>query len=229
MKRTLLAACLSIACLQALAQQTFPGNGVQDKRPGLFAFTNATLVVSADRTVQKGTLLVRKGRIEAVGTNIPIPEGAVTIDLDGKYIYPSLIDLYTSYGLPARPENDRSWNQPPQFLSPKEGAFGWNEAIRAEYAARDHFSVNEKDAEKLREQGFGAVLSHNKDGIARGSSVFVTLGEERDNKELLRDAAAAHYSFNKGSSRNDYPSSLMGAVALLRQTYYDARWYAGRG
>ncbi|HEY0274343.1 MAG TPA: amidohydrolase family protein, partial [Chitinophaga sp.] len=37
--------------------------------------------------------------------------------------------------------------------------------------------------------------------------------------------ASAHYSFNKGSSTQDYPGSLMGCVALLRQTYLDAAWY----
>jgi hypothetical protein len=43
----------------------------------------------------------------------------------------------------------------------------------------------------------------------------------------MKPDAAACYSFNKGSSTQDYPSSLMGSIALLRQTYYDALWYKG--
>ena len=42
---------------------------------------------------------------------------------------------------------------------------------------------------------------------------------------MLNEKIAAHYSFNKGSSRQSYPSSLMGSIALLRQTYLDADWY----
>ena len=42
---------------------------------------------------------------------------------------------------------------------------------------------------------------------------------------MLKDKAAAFYSFNKGSSTQDYPTSLMGSIALIRQTYLDAQWY----
>ena len=68
-----------------------------------------------------------------------------------------------------------------------------------------------------------AVQSLIHDGIARGTSVVVTLGDERDNEVMLNDQAAAHYSFSKGTAATNYPSSLMGSIALLRQTYYDAR------
>lgn len=234
MKTKPLFALLAIAFAYAvptgvLAQETFPENGVQDKRPQLYAFTNATIVQRAGVRIEQGTLLIRQGRIEAIGRQVTIPPGAVVRDLQGKYIYPSLIDLYTSYGLPSPGSIPRRADASPQFLSEKRGAYGWNEAIRAEYQASDHFAVHPGEAEKLRKLGFGAVLSHNKDGIGRGTSVLVTLGQERDNLELLQRAAATHYSFNKGSSGNDYPTSLMGAVALLRQTWYDARWYAAGG
>src|SRR3546814_338660 len=174
-------------------------------------------------------LLVRKGKSEAVWSKLNIPMCAVVRDLEGKFIYPSFIDLYSSYGLPDSPERNRRWDAPPQFLSGKQGAYAWNEAIRAEYEASAHFSANSEAAGKLRELGFGAVLSHQKDGIARGTSVLVTLGDDRDHLEIVREQAAAHYSFNKGSSANDYPTSLMGAIALLRQSWYDATWYAAGG
>jgi len=55
---------------------------------------------------------------------------------------------------------------------------------------------------------------------------LVNLNSTKENESIIKDKAAAFYSFNKGTSPQDYPSSLMGAVALLRQTYYDANWYA---
>src|SRR4029079_18111943 len=77
--------------------------------------------------------------------------------------------------------------------------------------------------------GFGTINSIYKDGIARGTSVIAMLGEGKENDFVLRDRAAANYSFDKGISTQDYPSSLMGSIALLRQTYYDAQWYANGG
>ena len=88
---------------QALAQNTIPQNGVHDERPNLYAFTNATLVVDPQTTLQNATLVVRNGRIEAVGTSVAIPAGAVVVNLSGRRIYPSLIDLDSDYGMPELP------------------------------------------------------------------------------------------------------------------------------
>lgn len=45
---------------------------------------------------------------------------------------------------------------------------------------------------------------------------------------IIKDKASAHYSFSKGTSTQNYPSSLMGSIALLRQTYLDGKWYKTR-
>ena len=68
-------------------------------------------------------------------------------------------------------------------------------------------------------------LTHQHDGILRGTSALVALNEGDDFK-LLQAESAAHYSFNKGSSKQTYPSSLMGMIALIRQVHFDAKWYA---
>ncbi len=77
----------------------------------------------------------------------------------------------------------------------------------------------------MRGIGFGVVLTHLQDGIARGTGTLVTLTDEKDNFAMLKDKAAAFYSFEKGSSTQDYPTSLMGSIALIRQTFLDAQWY----
>src|SRR5690606_10029373 len=58
----------------------------------------------------------------------------------------------------------------------------------------------------------------------RGTATLVTLADKRENEVILLDKAAAALSFEKGSSPQDYPNSLMGSIALLRQTYLDAQW-----
>ena len=87
-----------------------------------------------------------------------------------------------------------------QLTTNTKGAFGWNQAIRSEIDAYRLFASNDTAAKELRDQGFGTVLSHMKDGIARGTGTIVTLGEENENFVILKDRASAHYSFNKGSS-----------------------------
>ncbi|MEO1050682.1 MAG: amidohydrolase family protein [Bacteroidota bacterium] len=210
----------------AYAQETFPVNGVEDERPMIHAFTNATIFLDHKTKIENATLVIEKGVIKSVGTNVSIPAGAQVHDLKNKFVYPSFIDVYTNYGLPKVKASRASFLDPPQFLSKKDGAFGWNEAIKSEYDAISEFKVDDKTAKTMRSAGFGAVLSFKPDGIVRGTSVFVTLANKPEQNVVINDRASANLSFNKGTSKQNYPNSIMGAVALLRQTHYDAEWYA---
>ncbi|WP_158825312.1 amidohydrolase family protein [Mucilaginibacter lacusdianchii] len=231
MKKLLLVCFALLMVHLSRAQETFPVNGAWDVRSGQYAFTNATIVVSAGQTITNGTLLVKDKLIEAVGQNVSVPKGYVTIDLKGKYIYPALVDAFTTYGMPEAPRQTTGFGFGGRSgvpVSTKPGAYGWNEAIRPDVNAKTLFHVNATRAEELKRNGFGTVQSFVQDGIARGTSVVVTLADDRDNEVMLNDQAAAHYSFSKGTAATNYPSSLMGSIALLRQTYYDAQWYKGQ-
>lgn len=208
----------------AQAQETFPRNGVYDERPGLTAFTHATIYLDYQTRLENATLVIRHGRVEAAGLNVKIPAGASVIDATGKYIYPGFVDAFTAYGLPAVVPAAVSYATPPQAETARKGAFNWNQAIRPETNAADLFKVDLKAAEEYRQQGFGAVLALHPDGLARGTATLVTLAAKRENEVMVAEKAAAGLSFNRGSSTQDYPNSLMGAIALLRQTYLDADW-----
>ncbi|POY35583.1 amidohydrolase [Solitalea longa] len=225
MKKSLLFTLFLVSGFGAYAQETFPVNGVHDKRPDLYVFTHATIVVNAETVLQNATMVIRDKKIESVGTAVQIPQGAVVTDLKGKFIYPAFIDAFTSYGLPEIKVGGRNFRATPQFLSNKKGAYNWNEAIVPEYDATKYFQVDEKKANDLRKLGFGSVNVVNRDGIARGASALVNLANGKENEAMLSGQASSNYSFNKGTSSQDYPSALMGCIALLRQTYYDARWY----
>ena len=166
-------------------------------------FTSAKISIDYKTSLDSATLLIRDGRIVDIGKGLTIPAEAVVFDLKGKLIYPSLIDIFTDYGIP-EVKRPGGGDGSPQFLSNTKGAYGWNQAIRAEYDAYRNFSVEPKKAEEWRKLGFGTVMS-------------------------VCDRAAANFSFDKGSSTQDYPSSLMGSIALLRQTYYDSQWYTNGG
>ncbi len=220
-----------LATGSAIAQVTFPRNGVADQREGLYAFTHATIHTSWQEKMEDATLLIRKGKVEEVGRDVRIPADAVVVDAKGKTIYPSFIDLYTEYGIPEQKSESRAGGGrgSTQHLTGKKGAYAWNEALKPEFQAHSVFQTNEKDAVAFRNLGFGAVLTHRMDGIDRGTSALVSLGSDREHEAILREKVGHHLSFRKGSSSQSYPSSLMGAVALLRQTYLDAAWYRQSG
>lgn len=210
-----------------MAQATFPVNDVDNPAADCYALINASVVNGEAKAAERATVVIRKGRIEAVGQNAIIPKDALIIDCNGKYLYPSFIDLYADYGINIMPASAQP-RQSYQVVSNTRGPYGWNQAIRSEQHSYQLFNVNETRAKELRAAGFGTVLTHHMDGISRGTGVLVTLANERENQVILREKAAAHYSFSKGTSTQDYPNSLMGVIALLRQNFLDAQWYKSK-
>jgi imidazolonepropionase-like amidohydrolase len=225
-KLKIMAAILFIMAGQAYAQATYPLNDVANPKQDCYAFIHATVVKDPQTTIQNCALVIRKSRIEAVGSNIKIPADAVVVDCKAKYIYPSFIDIYSDYGVQiGKGGSGEGYRSRTQMLSNTKGAYGWNQAIRSETDAVRIFSVDEAKAKDLRSVGFGTVLTQQMDGISRGTGALVTLDNEKENLVIVKDRAAAGYSFKKGSSTQDYPGSLMGCIALLRQNYLDAQWY----
>ena len=227
MKRFLSTLVFSCMVIITHAQESFPINGVRDIRNGLYAFTNATIIQNENIKIEKGVLIIKMGKIVAVGTNLTVPAEAIVIDCAGKYIYPSFIDPLTDYGVggPKRAAGGFNYGAPGQFISNKPGPYNWNQAVKPELNAVEVFNNDESTASGYRANGFGAVFTHIKDGLARGTGAVVSLATENNNTAVLKTKAASVYSFEKGSSPQSYPSSLMGSIAVLRQTYLDAKWY----
>jgi len=209
------------------SQETFPINGVKDADRAVHAFTGATVHLSAEGKLENATLLVKEGKVLQVGQGIAVPKGAVVHDVKGRHIFPSLIDAHSNYGV-KQPEKEKKGGRGsgPQYEPTKNGAFTWNDALHPETDAAALFQPDAKKAEALRKLGFGGTVSLVQDGIARGKAAFVLTGNGSANDNLVQGDVAASYSFSKGTSTQDYPSSLMGSIALLRQAWLDAQWYA---
>lgn len=211
-------------------QGLFPVNGVADPRSGHYAFIHAVIHMDHQNVIPNGTLIIREGRVvEVLDHSGEPPEGAVVVDLAGRHIYPGFIDLYSAYGMPPASDEEEPGNGPPQYESEKRGPFGWNEAVRAYVKAAELFQADEKEARKYKEAGFTTLLVQPHDGIVQGSAALMDLSGRRAEESVIRPEAAASYSFDKGSSRQLTPNSLMGSVELLRQSFYDARWYERAG
>lgn len=217
--------CLSISLAQA--QEYFPTNtGVKTSKNTTVVFKNATIYVTPTQVIKKGTLVIKDGKVVSVGKSARVPSGAKVVDLSGKTIYPSFIDIYSDFGV-KKPSRSRSNSRRPQYDAGRTGYY-WNDHIRPETNATASFKFDNKKAKQLINAGFGAVNTHMHDGIVRGNGLLVSLNtNSSDAYRVINNNSAQYLSFSKSvQSRQSYPTSRMGAMALLRQMYLDAEWYA---
>jgi len=209
------------------AQDYFPTDeGVKTAENTIFAFTNATIFITPDEVIKKGTLLIKDGKVFRAGKSVKIPKGTPTTDLKGKTIYPSFIDIYADFGI-ATPKRKSFRSRTRQYAASREGYY-WNDHIRPETNPINEFKFDSKKAKSLMEAGFGVVNTHLQDGIIRGNGLLIALNPNSSNAYRILETKSAQYlSFSKSAKSNQaYPSSKMGAMALLRQFYNDADWYA---
>ncbi len=223
---------LAVVTAFGLSAQTAPPVALRDNTPAVFAFTNARIVVAPGKVIAKGTLVVRNGTIQAVGENVQAPADARVFDLSGSTLYPGLIDLSSDLGMPRPPQPQAGGfggggggqQQPAQ--DQLKGSAHWNNKVCAEFDASTEFTPDKTNAEKLRSQGFTLVLATPVRGIFRGSSALVGLGEAAASELIVKRNVTQNVVFEVGGGfGGGYPNSLMGAIALIRQTWYDADWY----
>ncbi len=205
------------------------------ERPRIYAITGATVVPAPGQQIESGTVLIRDGLIESVGADVAVPADAVEIDARDRWIYPGLIDADSQLGIrPAAASVDRPrTGSPPGGLrgsTTTAGAVHPISRVHAERRVRDRLvsfsGENEKEVERIRNLGFTAVLATPDSGILRGISTAILLSDDRPvARMILRDDVAQHAALERGRFGRGYPSSLMGAVATIRQALLDGQRY----
>lgn len=226
--KKLLTILYTLTCLYQTSLKAQTGNsvnGLSDERNTIYAFTNANIFVQYNQFLSNATLLIQKDKVLSYGTQTQIPAGATIIDVKGMYIYPAFIDIFCNYGMPEN--SGKAKTESSKNIA--TGSYYKNTAIRSHIKASELFSYQEKDASALRKIGFGYMVSHIADGIARGTGTLVHTGNSSIDEYVITKETGSFYSFDKGSSKEPYPGSLMGSIALLRQAFYDAQWYASNG
>ncbi|HEX5104762.1 MAG TPA: amidohydrolase family protein, partial [Pirellulaceae bacterium] len=193
---------------------TTPVEGLRENTPAVYALTNVRIVPEPGKAIEKGTIVIRDGVIEAAGADIKPPADARTIDLSGKTAYPGLIDAYSEITIGAEAR--------------RAGAPHWNPSIAPQLDVALHHVPDEALHGKLRSQGITARLVAPGSRIIKGQSIVIATGEGDHARSILRSGVAQHFrlSVSPGGGREQYPNSPMGAVALARQTLLDADWYA---
>ena len=226
MNRILSSFCvLMIIAWQVQAQEYRPDNKkIKTRTDQAVVLKNATLHPSPGKTLKEADLVVKNGKIIDMGKEIDLPQNAVSYQMNGAHIYHSFIDVFSDLGI-QKIDKAESRSQP-QYASSRNGYY-WNDHIRPTQNAVDHFEFDKKTAKKLRNLGFGTVNTHIDDGIIRGTGMLVGLhDDEHDRPKIIADKTAQFWSFDRSDqTRQSYPNSIMGKMALMRQVFWDAEWY----
>jgi len=223
MSRVLFILLLSISF--SFGQDYFIVNdGVKTKEYQYVAFTNGKIHTKSG-IIDNGILLIKDGEVTSVGTNVEIPDNTIIHNLNGSYIYPSFVELNSSFGIK---KISRSGFARSSQYEPSRDGYYWNDHILSDYNSLNDFKYNKGEAKQLRDIGFGVVNTHNPDGVHRGTSIAVALiDNQNESYRMISQKVAEHFSFTRSlRSNQSYPSSVMGSIALIRQLHYDADWYS---
>ncbi len=196
--------------------QVPPVSSFQTERIDCFALIHADLYIKPGVVIKDGTLVFRGGVITGAGSGIPIPDEARVIDLKGKSVYAGWIE-------PAASNWTKTTLPPGTTLKPRK----WNPNIQPETSVFDFAVPDEKIVGKFRSAGFTTACFLASDGLLRGESAVLDLGLQGSGKDAVPAPPAWSLSLATPSAGPD-PNSEMGAIALIRQTFFDAAWYESR-
>lgn len=233
-----LAFALALSILSAWAIYAPRINKASSFDGDAYAIKGGTVVTVTGATIQKGTVVIRNGLIEAVGADIPIPGDARVIDATGMTVYPGLIDAFANIGLgvttPTPAQGGRGGGQPAppvQALAIAPTTAPAQPTPRPsgqspELMASDQLKVTAETFDQQRSAGITTALVAPREGIYQGQSALINLGAAEPEKLIIKNSVSLNVAFGSGRGfGGGYPASLMGVFAFLRQSLLDAQHY----
>lgn len=188
-----------------------------------FAITGARIERGDGQVVASGTVVVRAGKIVSAGAEATVPDGVKVVDGKGWTIYPGFVDGYTTRGLkvPAaatqEPRDDKTEAPATMWEKNRKG-------IRSEVRAAAHLDLA-ASVEDFYKQGFTAGLLAPGNGTLRGRCAVANYTKDATEASLPNPDFGLEVSFRGGTGAG-YPGNIMGVIALMRQTLFDAQRYA---
>ncbi len=220
---------LAIGALPAVAQTP---------APDIYALVGIRVEVGDGRVIEKTTVLLRHGIIEAIGPDMKIPAEAEVIKGEGLTVYPGFMDAQMSAGVtPPAAQPDQDTAPDTASYAPASMRLANRKGIRPELRAADYLTLTEASLTPLRQAGFTSALIAPPGGGISGVSALVNLSGTPRRDSVVRPAVTMGFGFGgartfnpnqdgqQRSSGTGYPGSLLGYIALLRQTLLDARYY----
>jgi len=203
--------------------------GTRAEEPQVFAITNARIVPVSAAAIESGAVVIRDGIIEAVGAGISIPADARVIDAKGLTLYPGLIDALSNAGLeeaslqPSAATRSTATTQGPATagLSADE-----KQGLTPYLQAAELLNPAGRKIEAARAAGITTALIAPRKGIFQGLSALVNLSGISIGTMVVKTPVFLHIGLTRqGVGPTDYPGSLMGILAFVKQTFLDAQRY----
>ncbi|HQZ97651.1 MAG TPA: amidohydrolase family protein [Pyrinomonadaceae bacterium] len=194
-----------------------------------YAITNAKIVTVSGATIDKGTIVIRNGLIDAVGVNLQAPADAQVFDATGLTVYPGFIDSFTNVGMPAaaaRPGGPGGGGGGQAAAAASAAAqptsnSNYQAGLRPEDSVIDELRAGESQFDAVRNSGITTVLTTGRTGIFNGQSAVINLAGDSVSAMVVKAPFAQHISF--ATTPAQYPGSLLGTFAALRQIFLDAQ------
>jgi imidazolonepropionase-like amidohydrolase len=218
--------------------------GAERAAPTAYVITNARIVTAASpATIERGTIVIRSGVIQAVGAGVAAPADARVIDGSGLTVYPGLIDAHSSLGIPApRGQQNLAARFPGvpaemlAFAASQAGGQGQQQqtgapnslyppGLQPEIRAIDQVRIEGSAFDAAHTAGITTSLTAPRDGIFMGQSALISLAGDTPQELLVRSPVALHVGFTP-LRQGTYPGSLLGVFSSLRQMLLDAQRYA---
>jgi imidazolonepropionase-like amidohydrolase len=213
------------------------------------ALVGGRVVVKPGKELEKGTIVLRDGRIVAVGAEVAVPADARVHDMAGTTIYAGFIDAQVVFSKDSREGAAARDDEPPDgsqdltsgagtgFLGAASVAAGGSSKslVTPERRMSRMYAPEKKALEALRAEGFTAANVAPDRGVIRGMSAFVSLVSPDPNLAIIRPETFQHVSLDVAQGKNPdddfarpepYPRSLMGVISAVRQTFFDAQFQA---
>ena len=187
-----------------------------------YALVKCTIVTGKGTPVENGVLIIRNGLIESIGSfgESVLPADAEVIEAEGMFAYPGLIDAHTNFLLepPQPPSQTQTGRQTEEQTAMRPS---WQQA---DLHAYDKLRISGSVIEDLHRAGITTILVAPEREIFAGQSVILNVYGENKEAMVIKEPFGLHINFV--TARGEYPSSLMGTMALLRQSFLDTQHYA---
>lgn len=185
------------------------------------AFVGGRIQTGTGKVIEKGVVLIEGDRIVSVATSADI-DGYEVINAEGLTIYPALINAFTTRGLTTvEPRVGEVRNAQSDILPTMH--VGNLKGLEADLIASDLLDMNEQTL-NLHKQGWSSsVLSTNR-GTFRGVASLCHYQKSENGDGVIKSNAGLTLSFSTGTGQA-YPGGLLGSIAFIRQTFYDAEYF----
>lgn len=201
------------------------------------ALTHAKIYVTPDKVLEDATLIIENGKIRQVGAGLEAPAGARVWNCQGKVIHAGFVEPFLG-DQEAENEADEEKAETSGNGDQMRAAGGASDdksdednppARAAEREVQKDFSLSAERMDKLRGLGILTFQVVPQKGILRGQGAIYTLKTDKLEEDLLKTATCQVIGLRslKGQPQaEDFPSSLMGNLSLIRQSFRKARWAA---